>query len=102
MAQLASQRQHVFRAPSVEERLKEAAGCSLSGWVIEFYATSSEDIAKRTALCQRCLKPCVTTLNCYKTRLNRQAQGASVPILKRVPILLVAGEDEGKYDNEIV
>ena len=53
MAQLTSQRQYVLRASSVEERLKEAAGRSLSGCTVRDGTILPEDIATRTALSKR-------------------------------------------------
>ena len=66
-------------------------------WIIDPDATSLEDIATRTALCQRYLSPCVTTLNHYKARLR----GTSFPILKEVSILLAIGKEEGEVGNEL-
>ena len=55
-----------------------------------------------TTLRKRYLHPCITTLSRYKTRLAKQARDAPVPTLKKVPILLAAGEDEREEYNEFI
>ncbi|CAI5702380.1 unnamed protein product [Peronospora effusa] len=99
MTRLQDHRQYRFKPPTVEERLKEASGHSLSGWTIGPEAISPEDVATRTALRQRYLEPHITTQSQYLARLNRQMRGAPVPPMKGVPILLFAGETEGDEDT---
>ena len=53
MDRLTIQRQYVFREPSVEECLKEAAGRSLSEYFIGPEFTTPDDMDARTALCER-------------------------------------------------
>ena len=80
--------QYVVKPRSVEERLKEVSERSLSGWTTGPDATTLEDIAARTSLHQRHLEPTRMTLSQCKVRLARQARGAPVPPISRVPILL--------------
>ena len=99
MTRLKDHRQYRFKPPTVEERLKEASGHSLSGWTIGPEAISPEDVATRTALRQRYLEPHITTQSQYLARLNRQVRGAPVPPMKGVPILLFPGETENEEDT---
>ena len=50
LVHLAEQGDYVFHAPSDEEGLREAAGCSFSGWFAGPEDTTPSEIAARTAL----------------------------------------------------
>ena len=65
-------------------------------------AIMPSDTAARTALRERHLQPCVMTLDPYKSRLDRQARGASVATLKGVSILLATGEDKCEEDSKFI
>ena len=93
MARLAGQRDYVFRAPSVEKRLKEVAERSLSKWFIKPEAIMPGDIAAQAALRERYFQPCLMMLIDA-----RQARGASVATLIGIPILLATDENEGEED----
>ena len=102
VTKLQGQRNCVFKPLSEGECLKEAASQFLSGWAIDPETITLVDIAARTALCERYLQPCGTTLNHYKARQTRQGRGAPVQTLKGVPVPFATGKDKGIEDNEFI
>ena len=68
----------MFSTPDVEQRLRQTEGRSLSTWVIDPEATSSEDIAFRQDLHERYLEPFLTTHGQYLSHLESLAHGVSV------------------------
>uniref|UniRef100_A0AAV1T276 Uncharacterized protein n=1 Tax=Peronospora matthiolae TaxID=2874970 RepID=A0AAV1T276_9STRA len=80
-ATLERQRNYVFTPPSVEERLRQAAGQTLAMWVIGHGPKTPEEVMSCQAIRERCL-----------ARLDMQARGAQVPPIKGIPFLLLAGE----------
>ena len=101
-ATLRARRDYVFRPPTVEERLRQVAGQSLSGWSTGPEATTPSDIATRDALRERYLTPQVVSMTQYLARLNDQARGASVPSMRTIPILLHPGETESENDDNFI
>uniref|UniRef100_A0AAV1TEQ5 Uncharacterized protein n=1 Tax=Peronospora matthiolae TaxID=2874970 RepID=A0AAV1TEQ5_9STRA len=101
-ATLERQRDYVFIPPSVEERLRQAAGQTLATWVIGHGPKTPEEVVSCQALRERYLEPHLTTQGQYKARLDMQARGAPVPPMKGIPILLLAGETASEEDNAFV
>uniref|UniRef100_A0AAV1UEE9 Uncharacterized protein n=1 Tax=Peronospora matthiolae TaxID=2874970 RepID=A0AAV1UEE9_9STRA len=95
-ATLERQRDYVFTPPSVEERLRQAAGQTLATWVIGHGPKTPEEVVSCQALRERYLEPHLTTQSQYKAPLDMQARGAPVPPMKGIPILLLAGETASK------
>ena len=88
-----------FTPLSVEERLKEVAGRSLTIWVSGPKAKTKEEVAAREALNERYLTPKIMTRGQYLTRLRDQARGASVTSMREIPIILLP--EETRSENEI-
>uniref|UniRef100_A0AAV1VAE5 Uncharacterized protein n=1 Tax=Peronospora matthiolae TaxID=2874970 RepID=A0AAV1VAE5_9STRA len=101
-ATLERQRDYVFTPPSVEERLRQAAGQTLATWVIGHGPKTPEEVVSCQALRERYLEPHLTTQSQYKARLDMQARGAPVPPMKGIPILLLAGETASEEDDAFV
>uniref|UniRef100_A0AAV1V483 Uncharacterized protein n=1 Tax=Peronospora matthiolae TaxID=2874970 RepID=A0AAV1V483_9STRA len=99
---LERQRDYVFTPPSVEERLRQAAGQTLATWVIGHGPKTPEEVVSCQALRERYMKPHLTTQSQYKARLDMQARGAPVPPMKGIPILLLAGETASEEDDAFV
>uniref|UniRef100_A0AAV1UC75 Uncharacterized protein n=1 Tax=Peronospora matthiolae TaxID=2874970 RepID=A0AAV1UC75_9STRA len=98
-ATLECHRNYVFTPPSVEERLRQAAGQTLATWVIVHGPKTPEEVVSCQALHERYLEPHLTTQIQYKARLDMQARGAPVPPIKSTPILLLAGETVSEEDD---
>uniref|UniRef100_A0AAV1UD46 Uncharacterized protein n=1 Tax=Peronospora matthiolae TaxID=2874970 RepID=A0AAV1UD46_9STRA len=96
------QRDYVFTLPSVEERLRQAAGQTLATYVIGHGLKTPKEVVSCQALLERYLEPHLTTYSQYKTRLDIQARGAPVPPIKGTPILLFAGETVIEEDDAFV
>ena len=96
---LVDQRDYVFHAPSDEERLRGAAGRSLSGWFAGPEATTPSEIAARTALRTRLLQPSIMSINRYRPRLERQARGAPIVAIHCIPFLLAPSDNECEEDT---
>uniref|UniRef100_A0AAV1U0Y0 Uncharacterized protein n=1 Tax=Peronospora matthiolae TaxID=2874970 RepID=A0AAV1U0Y0_9STRA len=101
-ATLERQRDYVFTPPSVEERLRQAAGQTLATWVIGHGPKTPEEVVSCQALRERYLEPHLTTQSQYKARLDMQARGAPVPPIKGIPIFLLAGETVSEEDDAFV
>uniref|UniRef100_A0AAV1UXX0 Uncharacterized protein n=1 Tax=Peronospora matthiolae TaxID=2874970 RepID=A0AAV1UXX0_9STRA len=101
-ATLERQRDYVFTPPSVEERLRQAAGQTLATWVIGHGPKTPEEVVSCQALRERYLEPHLTNQSQYKARLDMQARGAPVPPMKGIPILLLAGETASEEDDAFV
>uniref|UniRef100_A0AAV1TRQ9 Uncharacterized protein n=2 Tax=Peronospora matthiolae TaxID=2874970 RepID=A0AAV1TRQ9_9STRA len=101
-ATLERQRDYVFTSPSVEERLRQAAGQTLATWVIGHGPKTPEEVVSFQALRERYLKPHLTTQSQYKAHLDMQARGAPIPPIKGIPILLLAGETVSEEDDAFV
>uniref|UniRef100_A0AAV1TSM0 Uncharacterized protein n=1 Tax=Peronospora matthiolae TaxID=2874970 RepID=A0AAV1TSM0_9STRA len=101
-ATLERQRDYVFTPPSVEERLRQAAGQTLATWVIGHGPKTPMEVMSCQALRERYLEPHLTTQSQYKARLDMQARGAPVPPMKGIPILLLAGETASEEDDAFV
>uniref|UniRef100_A0AAV1USY5 Uncharacterized protein n=1 Tax=Peronospora matthiolae TaxID=2874970 RepID=A0AAV1USY5_9STRA len=101
-ATLERQRDYVFTPPSVEERLRQAAGQTLATWVIGHGPKSPEEVVSCQARRKRYLEPHLTTQSQYKSRLDMQARGAPVPPIKGIPTLLLAGEKVSEEDDAFV
>uniref|UniRef100_A0AAV1UGQ1 Uncharacterized protein n=1 Tax=Peronospora matthiolae TaxID=2874970 RepID=A0AAV1UGQ1_9STRA len=101
-ATLERQRDYVFTPPSVEERLRQAAGQTLATWVIGHGPKTPEEVVSCQALRERYLEPHLTTQSQYKARLDMQARGAPVPPMKGIPILLLADETASEEDDAFV
>uniref|UniRef100_A0AAV1TL79 Uncharacterized protein n=1 Tax=Peronospora matthiolae TaxID=2874970 RepID=A0AAV1TL79_9STRA len=101
-ATLERQRDYVFTPPSVEERLRQAAGQTLATWVIGHGPKTPEEVVSYQALREMYLEPHLTTQSQYKARLDMQARGAPVPPIKGIPILLLAGETASEEDDAFV
>uniref|UniRef100_A0AAV1VK44 Uncharacterized protein n=1 Tax=Peronospora matthiolae TaxID=2874970 RepID=A0AAV1VK44_9STRA len=101
-ATLERQRDYVFTPPSVEERLRQAAGQTLATWVIGHGPKTPEEVVSCQGLRERHLEPHLTTQSQYKARLDMQARGAPVPPMKGIPILLLAGETASEEDDAFV
>uniref|UniRef100_A0AAV1VLB6 Uncharacterized protein n=1 Tax=Peronospora matthiolae TaxID=2874970 RepID=A0AAV1VLB6_9STRA len=71
---LERQRDYVFTPPSVEERLRQAAGQTLATWVIGHGPKTFEEVVSCQALRKRYMKPHLTTQSQYKARLDMQAR----------------------------
>uniref|UniRef100_A0AAV1UUI6 Uncharacterized protein n=1 Tax=Peronospora matthiolae TaxID=2874970 RepID=A0AAV1UUI6_9STRA len=99
---LERQRDYVFTPPSVEERLRQAAGQTLATWVIGHGPKTPEEVVSCQALRERYLEPHLTTQSQYKASLDMQARGAPVPPMKGIPILLLAGETASEEDDAFV
>uniref|UniRef100_A0AAV1VGJ8 Uncharacterized protein n=1 Tax=Peronospora matthiolae TaxID=2874970 RepID=A0AAV1VGJ8_9STRA len=93
-ATLERQRDYVFTPPSVEERLRQAAGQKLATWVTGHEPKTPEEVVSCQVLRERYLEPHLTTQSQYKARLDMQARGAPVPPIKGIPILLLAGKTQ--------
>ena len=85
---------------SEEECLKEAASHSLSGWAIDPETTTLVDIAARTALRERYLQPCVTTLGRYQIHLGKHEMH-QYTLLRSISKFLATGDNEDEEDNEV-
>uniref|UniRef100_A0AAV1UQ00 Uncharacterized protein n=1 Tax=Peronospora matthiolae TaxID=2874970 RepID=A0AAV1UQ00_9STRA len=96
------QRDHVFTPPSLEERLRQAAGQTLATWVVNHGPKTPEEVTSCRALLERYLEPHLTTQSQYKARLDMQARGAPVPPIKCIPNLLFAGETVSEEDDAFV
>uniref|UniRef100_A0AAV1TGZ3 Uncharacterized protein n=1 Tax=Peronospora matthiolae TaxID=2874970 RepID=A0AAV1TGZ3_9STRA len=101
-ATLERQRDYVLTPPSVEERLRLAAGQTLATWVISHGPKTPEEVVSCQALREMYLEPHRTTQSQYKARLDMQARGTPVPPIKGIPILLLAGETVSEEDNAFV
>uniref|UniRef100_A0AAV1UZQ4 Uncharacterized protein n=1 Tax=Peronospora matthiolae TaxID=2874970 RepID=A0AAV1UZQ4_9STRA len=101
-ATLERQRDYVFTPPSVEERLRQAAGQTLATWVIGHGPKTPEEVVSCQSLRERYLEPDLTTQSQYKARLDMQARRAPVPPIKGILILLSASETESKDANVLV
>uniref|UniRef100_A0AAV1UEL9 Uncharacterized protein n=1 Tax=Peronospora matthiolae TaxID=2874970 RepID=A0AAV1UEL9_9STRA len=99
---LERQRDYVFPPPSVEERLRQAAGQTLATWVIGHGHKTPKEVVSCQALRERYLEPHLTTQSQYKTRLDMQARGAPVPPIKGIPIPMFAGEKVSEEDDAFV
>uniref|UniRef100_A0AAV1VBH0 Uncharacterized protein n=1 Tax=Peronospora matthiolae TaxID=2874970 RepID=A0AAV1VBH0_9STRA len=93
------QRDYVFTSPSVEERLRQAAGQSLATWIIGHRPKSTEEVASGQTLRERYLEPQLTTQGQYKASLDMQARRPPIPPIKGIPILLFAGDTKSEEDN---
>ena len=87
---------------AVEERLRQTEGRSRASWIIALEATSPEDIAFLQDLHERYLEPFLTPQGQYKSHLEILARSVSVRPIKRVPILLFAGELPEEKDNQFI
>uniref|UniRef100_A0AAV1UN73 Uncharacterized protein n=1 Tax=Peronospora matthiolae TaxID=2874970 RepID=A0AAV1UN73_9STRA len=96
---LERQRDCVFTLPSVEERLRQAAGQTLATWVIGHGPKTPEEVVSCQALHERYLEPHLTTQSQHKARLDMQARDAPVPPIKGIPLLLLAGETVSEEDD---
>uniref|UniRef100_M4BFD3 Uncharacterized protein n=1 Tax=Hyaloperonospora arabidopsidis (strain Emoy2) TaxID=559515 RepID=M4BFD3_HYAAE len=96
------QRDYVFTPLSVKERLRQTTGQTLATWNIDPEAASHEEGAIGQALRERYLEPSLTTQSQYKARLELQARGAPVPLIKGIPILLFTGETKDEEDDEFI
>ena len=94
-----SRRDYVFREPTIDERLRQVAGQSLSAWRTGPEATTPGEIAARDALRARYLTPEILPMAEYQARLQNQALGASVPAMRTIPIVL--SPTEADYDDAI-
>uniref|UniRef100_A0AAV1T1J2 Uncharacterized protein n=1 Tax=Peronospora matthiolae TaxID=2874970 RepID=A0AAV1T1J2_9STRA len=101
-ATIERQHDYVFTPPSVEERLRQAAGQTLATWVIVHGPKTPEEVVSCQALRERYLMPHLTTQSQYKARLDMQARGTPVPPIKGIPILLFAGETVSEEDDAFV
>uniref|UniRef100_A0AAV1V920 Uncharacterized protein n=1 Tax=Peronospora matthiolae TaxID=2874970 RepID=A0AAV1V920_9STRA len=101
-ATLKRERDYGFTPPSVEERLRQAAGQTLATWVIGHGPKTPEEVVSCHALCERYLEPHLTTQSQYKARLDMQARNTPVPPIKSIPILLFAGETVSEEDDAFV
>uniref|UniRef100_A0AAV1UB35 Uncharacterized protein n=1 Tax=Peronospora matthiolae TaxID=2874970 RepID=A0AAV1UB35_9STRA len=101
-ATLERQRDYVFIPPSVEERLRQAAGQTLATWVLGHGPKTPEEVVSCQALRERYLEPHLTTQSQYKARLDMQARGTPVPPIKGIPILLLAGKKVSEEDDAFV
>uniref|UniRef100_A0AAV1U0V2 Uncharacterized protein n=2 Tax=Peronospora matthiolae TaxID=2874970 RepID=A0AAV1U0V2_9STRA len=99
---LERQRDYVFIPPTVEERLRQAAGQTLATWVIGHGPKAPEEVVSCQALREMYLMPHLTTQSQYKARLDMQARGTPVPPIKGIPILLFAGETVSEEDDTFV
>uniref|UniRef100_A0AAV1UDA4 Uncharacterized protein n=1 Tax=Peronospora matthiolae TaxID=2874970 RepID=A0AAV1UDA4_9STRA len=99
---LERQRDYVFTPPSVEERLRQAAGQTLATWVIGHGPKTPKEVVSCQALRERYLEPHLTTQSQYKARLDMQARGTPVPPIKGIPILLFAGKTVSEEDDTFV
>uniref|UniRef100_A0AAV1T260 Uncharacterized protein n=1 Tax=Peronospora matthiolae TaxID=2874970 RepID=A0AAV1T260_9STRA len=99
---LERQRDYMLTPPSVEERLRQAAGQTLATWVIGHGPKTPEEVVSCQALRERYLMPQLTTQSQYKARLDMQARGTPVPPIKGIPILLFAGETVSEEDDAFV
>ena len=88
-----------FTPLSVEERLKEVAGRSLTIWLCGTLARTPEEIAERDALNQRYLSQKVITREQYLARLRDQARGASVTSMREIPIVLFPNETSRENEH---
>uniref|UniRef100_A0AAV1TJX2 Uncharacterized protein n=1 Tax=Peronospora matthiolae TaxID=2874970 RepID=A0AAV1TJX2_9STRA len=102
VATLKRQRDYVFTPPSMEERLRQAAGQTLATWVIGHEPKTPAEVVSCQALRERYLEPHLTTQSQYKARLDMQARGAQVPPIKGIPILLFAGETVSEEEDAFV
>uniref|UniRef100_A0AAV1US31 Uncharacterized protein n=1 Tax=Peronospora matthiolae TaxID=2874970 RepID=A0AAV1US31_9STRA len=96
------QRDYVFTPPSVEERLRQAAGQTLATWVIGHGPKTPEEVMSCQALRERYREPHLMTQSQYKARLDMQARGTPVPPIKGIAILLFAGETVSEEDDASV
>ena len=78
IAKVKAHSEYRFTPLSVDERLKEVAGRSLTIWICGPLARTTEEIADRDALHQRYLSQKVFTREQYLAHLRDQARGASV------------------------
>uniref|UniRef100_A0AAV1TDF6 Uncharacterized protein n=1 Tax=Peronospora matthiolae TaxID=2874970 RepID=A0AAV1TDF6_9STRA len=99
---LERQRDYVFTPPSVEERLRQAVGQTLTTWVIGRGPKTPQEVITFQAHRERYLEPHLTTQSQHKTRLDMQARGAPVPPIKGIPILLFAVETVREEDDAFV
>uniref|UniRef100_A0AAV1THZ8 Uncharacterized protein n=1 Tax=Peronospora matthiolae TaxID=2874970 RepID=A0AAV1THZ8_9STRA len=99
VSSLERQRDDVFTPPSLEERLRQAAGQTLATWVIGHGPNTSEEVVSCQALRDRYLEPHLTTQSQYKAGLDMQARGTPVPPINSIPIHLFAGETVSEEDD---
>uniref|UniRef100_A0AAV1TS87 Uncharacterized protein n=1 Tax=Peronospora matthiolae TaxID=2874970 RepID=A0AAV1TS87_9STRA len=101
-ATLERQHYYVFTPPSVEERLRQAAGQTLATWIIVHGPKTPKEVVSCQALRERYQEPHLTTQIQYKSRLDMQARSTTVPPIKGIPILLLAGETVSEEDDAFV
>uniref|UniRef100_A0AAV1UGV9 Uncharacterized protein n=1 Tax=Peronospora matthiolae TaxID=2874970 RepID=A0AAV1UGV9_9STRA len=78
------------------------AGQRLATWVIDHGPKTPEEVGSCQALCERYLEPHLTNQSQNKALFDMQARGALVPLIKGIPILLLAGETVSEEDDAFV
>lgn len=100
---MSSRREYGFAPLNPVERVKQCGSGPLQNWRIGPAASTSDQVAIRTALRERLLTPQETTPLEYGTRLSDQARGASVPAMRTIPVVLAQGEllheDDAQFEN---
>ena len=102
MATPESHTDYMFTPLSLEERLRQTTGQSLSWWTIGPAANTPEEVEADRVLRERYLVPYVMTLSQYKARLLDQEHGVPVPPIRGIPVLLDVGELASEEDNAFI
>uniref|UniRef100_A0AAV1U4M4 Uncharacterized protein n=2 Tax=Peronospora matthiolae TaxID=2874970 RepID=A0AAV1U4M4_9STRA len=101
-ATLERQLDYVFTPPSVEERLRQAAGQTLATWVIGHGPKTPEEVVSCQALRERVPGAAPNDSKSIQGTPDMQARGAPVPPIKSIPILLLSGETVSEEDDAFV
>uniref|UniRef100_A0AAV1UC53 Uncharacterized protein n=2 Tax=Peronospora matthiolae TaxID=2874970 RepID=A0AAV1UC53_9STRA len=94
--------EYTFTPPDVEELIRQASRHNLATWATGPEAKTPTEIECRKALRERYLEPTVRNSSQFRKRLQKQAQGAPVPQIRGIPIIISEDGDETAEDNMFI